>query len=279
MLRVTNPSPYMYLLHVPNGVGGTDFSIVGSSPEALVTVARRLGDDASDRRNPVARADRGRGSAAGKGTAGRRQRTRRAPDAGRPRPQRPRPGLHAGHRARRGLQPHRALQPRHAPGVDGDRDARRGPDRPGRGDGLLPGRHAVGRAEGAGHGADRGGGEDAPRPLRRRGRLPRLRRQRRLRDRHPHRADARRHRLRAGRRWGGGRLQRPLRIHRGDQQGARGAQRDRRRRDADRPGRRAAMADGRARPAQRPADDRDSPVAAGGCRGRAVDGVAAAVGR
>lgn len=38
MLRVSNPSPYMYLLHVPNEVGGTDFSIVGSSPEALVTV-------------------------------------------------------------------------------------------------------------------------------------------------------------------------------------------------------------------------------------------------
>lgn len=38
MLRVTNPSPYMYLLHIPNDVGETDFSIVGSSPEALVTV-------------------------------------------------------------------------------------------------------------------------------------------------------------------------------------------------------------------------------------------------
>ncbi len=38
ILRVTNPSPYMYLLHIPNGQGGTDFSIVGSSPEALVTV-------------------------------------------------------------------------------------------------------------------------------------------------------------------------------------------------------------------------------------------------
>jgi len=38
MLRVTNPSPYMYLLHIPNEVGETDFSIVGSSPEALVTV-------------------------------------------------------------------------------------------------------------------------------------------------------------------------------------------------------------------------------------------------
>jgi anthranilate synthase component I len=38
MLRVSNPSPYMYLLHIPNHAGGLDFSIVGSSPEALVTV-------------------------------------------------------------------------------------------------------------------------------------------------------------------------------------------------------------------------------------------------
>ena len=38
MLRLSNPSPYMYLLHVPNDQGQVDFSIVGSSPEALVTV-------------------------------------------------------------------------------------------------------------------------------------------------------------------------------------------------------------------------------------------------
>ncbi|MFI6047754.1 anthranilate synthase component I [Nocardia sp. NPDC051321] len=38
MLRASNPSPYMYLLHIPDGDGGTAFSIVGSSPEALVTV-------------------------------------------------------------------------------------------------------------------------------------------------------------------------------------------------------------------------------------------------
>ncbi|WP_431232243.1 anthranilate synthase component I [Mycolicibacterium psychrotolerans] len=38
MLRVTNPSPYMYLMHVPDETGGTAFSIVGSSPESLVTV-------------------------------------------------------------------------------------------------------------------------------------------------------------------------------------------------------------------------------------------------
>ena len=39
MLRASNPSPYMYLMHVPNTEGGTGFSIVGSSPEALVTVS------------------------------------------------------------------------------------------------------------------------------------------------------------------------------------------------------------------------------------------------
>jgi anthranilate synthase component 1 len=38
MLRVSNPSPYMYLLNVPNDAGDLDFSVVGSSPEALVTV-------------------------------------------------------------------------------------------------------------------------------------------------------------------------------------------------------------------------------------------------
>lgn len=38
MLRAANPSPYMYLLQVPDGSGETAFSIVGSSPESLVTV-------------------------------------------------------------------------------------------------------------------------------------------------------------------------------------------------------------------------------------------------
>ncbi len=54
MLRVSNPSPYMYLLNVPNEAGGLDFSIVGSSPEALVTVQGRPGDHAPDRRDAVA---------------------------------------------------------------------------------------------------------------------------------------------------------------------------------------------------------------------------------
>ena len=39
VLRVTNPSPYMYLLRMPGPAGDdTAFDIVGSSPEALVTV-------------------------------------------------------------------------------------------------------------------------------------------------------------------------------------------------------------------------------------------------
>jgi anthranilate synthase component I len=38
MLRVSNPSPYMYLLNIPKTDESLDFSIVGSSPEALVTV-------------------------------------------------------------------------------------------------------------------------------------------------------------------------------------------------------------------------------------------------
>ncbi|MBW0102993.1 anthranilate synthase component I [Pseudonocardia sp. KRD291] len=38
VLRTTNPSPYMYLLRLADAAGGEPFSIVGSSPEALVTV-------------------------------------------------------------------------------------------------------------------------------------------------------------------------------------------------------------------------------------------------
>ena len=37
VLRATNPSPYMYLLHLPTA-DGRELAVVGSSPEALVTV-------------------------------------------------------------------------------------------------------------------------------------------------------------------------------------------------------------------------------------------------
>ena len=52
VLRASNPSPYMYLLRMPGGTGASagtgqgiaqkPFTIVGSSPEALVTVADRV---------------------------------------------------------------------------------------------------------------------------------------------------------------------------------------------------------------------------------------------
>ena len=43
-LRASNPSPYMYLLRMPGGTDddGVSFTIVGSSPEALVTVSDRV---------------------------------------------------------------------------------------------------------------------------------------------------------------------------------------------------------------------------------------------
>ena len=143
MLRVSNPSPYMYLLNIPKPDGDIDFSIVGSSPEALVTVKDGWAHTHPDRGHPLARRHRRGRPAAGEGAALRREGARRAPDAGGPGPQRPRSGVRSRHRARRRLQPHRAVQPRHAPGLDGHRPARRGPHRAGRRHRLLPGRHAV----------------------------------------------------------------------------------------------------------------------------------------
>ena len=234
MLRVTNPSPYMYLLNVPNEAGGLDFSIVGSSPEALVTVKdgratthpiagtrwrgqteeedllleKELQDDEKERAEHLMLVDLGRndlGRVCQPGTV-------RVEDYS--------------HIERYSHVMHlvSTVTGLLAPGKT----------RAGRGHRLLPGGHAVGCAEGAGDGADRGGREDPPRPLRRRAGLPGLRGQRRLRDRHPHRADARRHGVCAGRRGSRRRLQRAVRVHRGGEQGQGGAQRDRRGGNADR---------------------------------------------
>ena len=237
MLRVTNPSPYMYLVHVPNSHGATDFSIVGSSPEALVTVQdgratthpiagtrwrgqteeedqlleKDLLADEKEQAEHLMLVDLGRNDLGRVCTPG----TVRVEDYSHI--ERYSHVMHLVSTVTGMLsEDHTALDAVTA---------------------CFPAGTLVGRAEGAGHGADRRGGEDAPRPLRRRRRLSRLRRQRRLRDRHSHRADAGRHRLCPGGRRGRGRLQRPLRIHRGDQQGARGAECDRRSRDAGRPGR------------------------------------------
>ena len=90
----SNPSPYMYLLRFDG------FDVVGSSPEALVKV-----NDGQALLHPIA-GTRWRGATpeeddpARRGAARRREGARRAPDAGRPRPQRPGPGLRAGHASR-----------------------------------------------------------------------------------------------------------------------------------------------------------------------------------
>src|SRR6478609_10345702 len=99
---------------------------------------------------------------------------------------------------------------------------------------MLPCGHAFGCAEGAGDGTHRGGREDPARRLRRRAGVPGLRGQRRLRDRDPHRDDAQRHRVCAGRRGSRGRLERAIRVHRGGEQGQGGPKRDRRGGNADR---------------------------------------------
>ena len=97
VLRATNPSPYMYLLRLRVRRPASRSTIVGSSPEALVTVR-----DGQVTTHPIAgtrlaRRHRGGGPAAGEGPAHRREGARRARDARRPRPQRPGPGVRAGH--------------------------------------------------------------------------------------------------------------------------------------------------------------------------------------
>ena len=87
VLRLTNPSPYMYLLRLDG------FDIVGSSPEALVTVKGRTAIT-----HPIA-GSKPRGATPARGCRPRDRAARRpegagrARDAGRPRPQRPGPGL------------------------------------------------------------------------------------------------------------------------------------------------------------------------------------------
>ena len=98
-----------------------------------------------------------------RGAARRPQGARRAPDARRPRPQRPGPGLRAGQRRGRRLHVHRALLPRHAHRLDGDRPGRRGPHRLRRPDRLLPRRHPLRRAQAPRDADHRGAGAHPPR--------------------------------------------------------------------------------------------------------------------
>ena len=116
VLRASNPSPYMYLYRTEDPAG-RPLDVVGSSPEALVKVR-----DSRVIAHPIA-GTRWRGAtpaedaALAERAARRREGAGRAPDAGRPGPQRSRPGLHG--RDRRGGRLHvgGAVQPRHAPGL------------------------------------------------------------------------------------------------------------------------------------------------------------------
>ena len=80
----------------------------------------------------------------------------------------------------------RALLARHAPRLARRGAARRGARSARRAGGLFPGGDGLGRAEDPRDGDHRGAGAVVARHLRRRGRLPRLRRQPRFLHRHPH---------------------------------------------------------------------------------------------
>ena len=156
-LRHVNPSPYMFFIRM----GGTlDRRRVARDAGAGGGPARR---DAPDRRHAPARRERRGGPAAGRGAEGQREGAGRARDAGRPGPQRHRPGGRVRQRARAAVHGARALLARHAPGVDRRGPAGRGSRPARRAGGLFPGGHRVGRAEGAGDGDHRGARAAPPR--------------------------------------------------------------------------------------------------------------------
>ena len=139
---------------------------------------------------------------AGRGADGLAQGAGRARDAGRPRPQRPVAGLRAGLRAGRALHGGRALLARDAHRLAGVRADPARPRRRRAAAGDLPRRDDVRRAQGAGDADHRRAGGPPPRRLRRRGRLPRVRRRHGHLHRDPHDRHARRDRLSAGGRAG-----------------------------------------------------------------------------
>ena len=123
-LRVVNPSPFMFYLKAG------PLCLVGSSPEIMVRVE---GDQVTIR--PLAgtrppRQDRGGGRAPGRRIARRPQGAGRAHHAGRPGPQRRRPGRPLRHGAAQRRDDGGALQPRHAHLQQRDRPAAAGQDAP-----------------------------------------------------------------------------------------------------------------------------------------------------
>ncbi len=200
MLRVTNPSPYMYLLNVPDADGGLDFSVVGSSPEALVTVK-----DGRATTHPIA-GTRWRGSTEEEDVllekellADEKERAEHLMlvDLGRNDLGRVcRPGTvrveDYSHIERYSHVMHLVST------VTGElAEGKTALDAV---TACFPAGTLSGAPEGPGHGVDRGGREDPAGSVRRGPGVPGFRGQRRLRHRHPYRPDARRHGIRAGRR-------------------------------------------------------------------------------
>ena len=206
-LRALNPSPYLFYLET------REASVLGSSPEMLVRCRGRRGRDAARSRARAARARRRRRTRAlAAALLGRPQGARRARHAGRSRAQRPRARLRDRERARsratrrsRSSRTCSTSSPRSAAARGGPRRrATRWPRafRPG----TLTGAPKIRAMELIDELEAR-----AARRLRRRGRLPRRRRQLRHGDRDPHggrrggrlpRPGGRRHRRRLGAREG-----------------------------------------------------------------------------
>ena len=192
-LRHVNPSPYMYFIRM----GG--LAIVGSSPEMLVRVEGRRVETHPIAGHAAARRERGGGPAARRRAEAQREGARRARDARRSRAQRPRTRLRVRHRSAC-RSTWRSSATRTSCTSSRRSTARLAEDRDHL-DALVacfPAGHRLGRAEDPRDADPRGARADAPRHLRRRGRLHRLRRQPRFLHRDPHDHDPRR-RARASR--------------------------------------------------------------------------------
>ena len=185
-----NPSPYMYLLRLPTPGRRATFDVVGLQPGGAGQGQRRPGDHAtrSPARGRAAR-PRSRGRALAEELLARPQGAGRAPHARRPGPQRPRPGVRARHASRcvDFMAVERYSHVMHLVSTVVGRPARRTATAFDVLGATFPAGTLSGAPEAAGDGAHRRARAHPARPLRRRGRLPRLRRRPRHGDRHPHR--------------------------------------------------------------------------------------------
>ena len=173
-LRHVNPSPYMYFLRM----GG--LSIVGSSPEMLVRVeGRRVETHPIAGTRPRGRSEEDDLRLAEELKRNEKERAEHVMLVDLGRNDLGRVCEYGSVRVPQ-FMANRAVLARDASRLDGGGTARRNERPARRARRVLPGRNRVRRAEDPRHGAAGGVGADAARYLRRRGRLPRLRREPRL---------------------------------------------------------------------------------------------------